>query len=92
MGAAWLRCRVLPGMFSTEVRVVLEDEPGREIASVFVDSALVRCEAKLRRGRPVPGLLRVDAAKRGDLVNVFLPVETPEHGWVIGVSPDLIVS
>jgi hypothetical protein len=79
-------------MFSKEVCVVLEDEPGREIASIFVHRGLVRTESKPRRGRPVPGLLRVSAARDGNLFNVFLPAETIEHGWVIGVVPELIVA
>ena len=59
----WLRCKVLPGMFSHEWLVVIED-PGRgEIASIFVDATLVRTRAEPRRNDPVPEIARSDRAE-----------------------------
>lgn len=85
----WLRCKVLPGMFSHEQVVVIEEPSGDEITSLFVDKTLVESEGEPRRKRPVPGRLRVEGTPRGERVNVFLPVACLVHGRVISVSADL---
>ncbi len=81
----WLRCKVLPGMFSNERIVVIEEPSGDEISSIFVDETLVRAEGEPRRGRPVSGRVKVDATPKGDRANVFLPVSCPVHGRYISV-------
>ena len=87
----WLRCKVLPGMFSHEWLVVIE-EPGRgEITSIFVDTTLVRTQGEPRRGHPVTGELLVRARTSGERADVTLPVQSPEHGSVVSVPADLLV-
>ena len=86
----WLRCKVLPGMFSHEWLVVIE-EPGQgEITSIFVDTTLVRTRGEPRRNAPVPGELRVWATARGERSNVRLPVQSAERGWVVSVPSELL--
>jgi hypothetical protein len=87
----WLRCKVLPGMFSHEWLVVIEEPGHGEITSIFVDTTLVRTLGEPRRGHPVAGELLVRASRSGDRADVSLPVQSPEHGWVVSVPADLLV-
>lgn len=87
----WLRCKVLPGMFSHEWLVVIEEPGFGEIASIFVDATLVRTRSEPRRNDPVPGELRVWASARGERSNVTLPVPSAEHGSVVSVPSELLV-
>lgn len=91
MESRWIRCKVLPGMFSSERVVVIED-PGRgEIASIFVDKSLVEVDVEPRNETAVPGLLRVEVGPVADRMNVFLPVASPEQGRVVSLPAGLLV-
>ena len=87
----WLRCKVLPGMFSHEWLVVIEEPDRGEIASIFVDTSLVRTQGEPRRGQPVQGELLVWASARGERANVTLPVPSAEHGSVVSVPSELLI-
>lgn len=91
MESRWIRCKVLPGMFSSE-RVVVIEEPGKgEVASIFVDKSLVEVDAEPRDEAPVPGLLRVEVGHVAGRMNVFLPAASPEHGRVVSLPAGLLV-
>lgn len=87
----WLRCRVLPGMFASEVLVLIEEPPGRELTSLLVDADLVRTQAALSAGRAVEGELRVRAKKLGARAHVMLPVTSAEFGRILSVPSDLVL-
>lgn len=91
MESSWIRCKVLPGMFSSERLVVIE-EPGQgELLSIFVDGSLVEVDSELRSDEPVWGRLRVDFSRVAERLNVFLPVTSPEHGRVVSLAAELLV-
>jgi hypothetical protein len=86
----WLRCKVLPGMFSQEWLVVIEEPMRGELASIFVDATLVRMEGAPTAGHAVDGELMVQANERGERTNVMLPVQSAELGRVLSVPSELV--
>ncbi len=92
MSARWLRCKVRPGMFSTEFLVTIEVPGKGELTSFFVDTQLVQIDEEPARTRPVEGRVRVYARDEGDDAIVMLPVSTIEHGLNVKVPADLLAS
>lgn len=85
MEAGWLRCKVLPGMFSNERLVVIEAPLRGEIAWILVDSELVDVAEAPHHGQAVAGKLRVQIDQHGDNATVMLPVASQEAGRFISV-------
>lgn len=81
----WLKCKVFPGMFSQERLVVIEEVPGLEITSIFVDASCVRAKGEPHSDRPLTGEVLVDASLGSDRANVMLPVQSAECGRLISV-------
>lgn len=92
MESMWLKCKMLPGMFSNEVLAVIEDPARGEIVSILVDESVVEIREPLTRDRAVDGLLRVQASGHGGRVNVMLPVESAELGRVVSVPLELLAA
>lgn len=92
MESVWLRCKVLPGMFSEELLVVIENPAGGEIVSFLVDKGLVEVTEMPEHGRSVDGRLKVQASPRDSRVNVMLPVSTADLGRVVSVPSELVVA
>ncbi len=87
-----LRCKVLPGLFEHERLAIVEDPVGTVVASVVVDSSLVRTETEPKRDVPVPGSLRIRLLEDAELANVALPASSLERGRVIAVSRQLLIA
>lgn len=92
MEVRWIRCKVLPGMFSSERLVVLEEPGGGEVVSIFVDQSLVEVDDEPSGDVAVVGRLRVELSHANQRMNVFLPAASAEHGRVVSVSADLLVA
>ena len=92
MESVWLRCKVLPGMFSEKSLVIIERPNGGEIVSFLVDKGLVEVAQMPEHGRSVDGRLRVQASQRDSRVNVMLPVSTAEFGRVLSVPSELVAA
>ncbi len=92
MENGWLRCKVLPGMFSNERLVVIEAPLRGEIAWILVDSALVEAIEPLHPGQAVVGKLRVQIHQHGDSATVMLPVASQEAGRFISVPSEFVAS
>jgi hypothetical protein len=90
MEVGWLRCKVLPGMFSNERLVVIESPARGEIAWILVDSALVDVTEAPHQGQAVAGKLRVRAHRSGDNTTVMLPVASQEIGRFISVPSEFV--
>lgn len=92
MAASWLSCKVLPGMFSNERHVRVDDPQRGELVSVFVDESIVRTQEPPSPGAAVDGLLRVDRMGSGAAgsVNVRLPVPSAGTGLVVSVPESLV--
>lgn len=90
METAWLRCKVLPGMFSNERLVMIEGPGGDELVSFLVDEHIVQVSEAPTPERAVDGLLRVQASAGGARVKVMLPVSTAELGRVVSVPLELL--
>jgi hypothetical protein len=83
---ALLRCKVLPGQFSTEYAVEGE-QVNREKFSLFAPDAYVTTEMPPTRDRSVDGWLRVVIWERqGDTAVVKLPRESFESGRFVTVG------
>lgn len=92
METGWLRCKVLPGMFSNERLVVIEAPMRGEIAWILVDSALVDAVEVPHHGQAVAGRLRVQIHQHGDSATVMLPVASQEAGRFISVPAEFVAS
>lgn len=90
METLWLQCKVLPGMFSHELLVVISDPDRGELASILVDDSIVRITETPTADRAVDGFLRVDAVAKGGRMNVMLPVASAEVGSIVSVPPELL--
>jgi len=93
MKSRWVRCKVLPGMFSNEWLVVIEDSGEQEIASFLVDRSFVQVTEQPRQQQPVIGKLLVDAgqAQTEGRVNVTLPVASGEVGRTVALPAGFLV-
>jgi hypothetical protein len=85
---AELRCKVYPGMFSSEFAVVVEAFNGR-IYSLFADRDKVRASGTPTLDEPTEGWLKVSVLEgEGDNILVQLPQTTIENGRFLSVRDD----
>jgi hypothetical protein len=92
-GPRWLACTVLPGLFDTERRVIIQEIGHGTTFSIFVDNSLVLVEEQPAADRPVPGRLRVFARfVDGEQAHVTLPVPSAEFGSVVAVPADQLAA
>ena len=83
-----LRCKLLPGQFSTEFAVVVETFNGQSY-SLFASMDDVTCEEMPTQDVPTVGWLRVGVIERGDDTAVVrLPQSTIENGQYLSVKID----
>lgn len=88
---AWMKCKVLKGMFSNEYLVVVNDRNDNEYGEMFVDKFLVKLDQEKDLGMDdsVPGQVRVHTTWRKDesngLVSVMLPASTIQNGRYLEV-------
>ena len=83
---ATLRCKVSPGMFSSERGVIIELQDGRKVAA-FIDKRHVRVDQEPQSGREVDGYVKVSIVEIG---KDFVIVDLPQPGLTDG--PRLKVS
>jgi hypothetical protein len=85
---AELRCKVYPGMFSTEFAVVVEDCEGQNF-SLFAPRDTVRVDREPTLDEPVDGWMKVQLVKRaGNVIAVWLPDTTMEGCQYLTVRLD----
>ncbi len=85
----WLKCEVLPGTFTNEVIVIVDEVTHGKTLAIVVNKALVRFDEALKAGHPVPGLVRVvTATTSAERADVILPTSSTEFGSTIGVATD----
>lgn len=88
---AWMKCKVLKGMFSTEYLVVVNDRNDNEYGEMFVAKFLVKLDQEKDLGMDdtVPGRVRVRTTwQQNDssgLVSVMLPASTIQNGRYLEV-------
>jgi hypothetical protein len=83
-----LRCKVYPGMFSSEFAVVVEAFNGRAF-SLFAPREKVRVDQEPTLDEPADGWLKVQLLKQeGNLILVWLPDTTLESGQYLSVRLD----
>jgi len=89
----WLACKVLPGLFDDERRVIIQEVGHGRTFSIFVDRSLVLVDEQPAEDRPVPGRLRVFARLVGEeQAHVTLPVPSAEFGSVVAVPADQLAT
>jgi hypothetical protein len=85
---AELRCKVYPGMFSTEFAVVIEAFDGQNF-SLFAPRDTVRVDREPTHDEPVDGWMKVQLLRRvGNVIAVWLPDTTMEGCQYFSVRPD----
>jgi hypothetical protein len=85
---AELRCKVYPGMFSTEFAVVVKAFDGQTY-SLFAERDKVLIKREPTHDEPVDGWLTVQLLERaGNVILVWLPDTTLESGQHLFVRPD----
>lgn len=88
---AWMKCKVLKGMFSNEYLVVVNDRNDNEYGEMFVDKFLVKLDQEKDLGMDdsVPGRVRVRTTwqknESSDLISVMLPASTIQNGRYLEV-------
>ncbi len=88
MMRAELRCRLLPGQFSSEFAVIVESFNGRSF-SLFASRDEVIFDQEPTQDAPTDGWLRVQVVEgRGNNVLVRLPESTVENGQYLAVRSD----
>jgi hypothetical protein len=83
---AALRCKVSPGMFSSERGVIIELQDGRKVAA-FIDKRHVTVNQEPQSGREVDGYVKVSIVEIGE---DYVIVDLPQPGLIEG--PRLKVS